>query len=120
MPLLPLPECLPADPPPPLPPLQDFLAEFLHEVLVKLPTFGPIALSHLVVALAKTGGRGGRCMPQSPLLCPLNDILSHIHPCRFIPGAPSPAQRLAATRRVMTAARGAVAAGALSPAITPP
>ena len=33
---------------------QDFLAEFLQEVRVKLPTFGPVALSHLVVALATT------------------------------------------------------------------
>lgn len=37
---------------------QDFLSEFLHEVSVKLPTFGPVALSNLLVALASTGAQG--------------------------------------------------------------
>ena len=45
---------------------QDFLTEFLQEVQVKLPTFGPVALSHFIVALSticekgRKGSRQGR------------------------------------------------------------
>lgn len=34
---------------------QDFLSEFLHEIVMKLPTFGPVALSNVLLALASTG-----------------------------------------------------------------